>query len=167
MTMIGPTPGHRVKQLEVRTRKANGRNRSRLVEVAIKEPVVTTPGYSKSLPSASPSKHSRSPSKHHLPGEEGVENAYDMNDPPVEPFPMPHKKVCCYSMAGHTTSYQKFRCRMTISANGYNKRRTSSTSCWSWKPPLCHGCVRFAKGMGCTDARIACISRFFVPIAAA
>ncbi|KAI6026681.1 hypothetical protein BKA83DRAFT_4124303 [Pisolithus microcarpus] len=56
MTMIGPTPGHRVKQLEVRTRKANGRNRSRLVEVAIKEPVVTTTGHSKLFPSSSPSK---------------------------------------------------------------------------------------------------------------
>ncbi|KAI6027874.1 hypothetical protein BKA83DRAFT_4123754 [Pisolithus microcarpus] len=56
MTMISPTPGHRVKQLEVRTRKANGRNRSRLVEVAIKEPVVTTTGHSKLFPSSSPSK---------------------------------------------------------------------------------------------------------------
>ncbi|KAI5981079.1 hypothetical protein EDD15DRAFT_2197779 [Pisolithus albus] len=93
MTMIGPTPGHRVKQLEVRTRNASGRNRSRLVEVAIKEPVVTTPGRSKSFPSSSPSKYSRSPSKYHLQGEEGVENSYVMNDPPVEPLPIPRKKM--------------------------------------------------------------------------
>ncbi|KAI6001994.1 hypothetical protein EDD15DRAFT_2192690 [Pisolithus albus] len=93
MTMIGPTPGHRVKQLEVRTRNASGRNRSRLVEVAIKEPVVTTPGRSKSFPSSSPSKYSRSPSKYHLQGEEGVENSYVMNDPPVEPLPIPRKKT--------------------------------------------------------------------------
>ncbi|KAI5986651.1 hypothetical protein EDD15DRAFT_2373117 [Pisolithus albus] len=93
MTMIGPTPGHRVKQLEVRTRNASGRNRSRLVEVAIKEPVVTTPGRSKSFPSSSPSKCSRSPSKYHLQGEEGVENSYVMNDPPVEPLLILRKKT--------------------------------------------------------------------------
>ncbi|KAI6009026.1 hypothetical protein EDC04DRAFT_2610752, partial [Pisolithus marmoratus] len=92
MTMIGPTPGHRVKQLEVRTRKSNGQYRSRLVEVAIKAPVMANSGHSKSSPSSSPSKYSRSPSKHQFQAEDGVELVFDMNDPPVDPIPIPRKK---------------------------------------------------------------------------
>ncbi|KAI6015769.1 hypothetical protein BKA83DRAFT_4129225 [Pisolithus microcarpus] len=93
MTMIGPTPGHRVKQLEVRSCKANGQNRSRLVEVAIKEPVVTTPGHTGSFPSSLPSKYSRLPSKHQFQTEDGVENVYDMNEATGDPMPIPRKKV--------------------------------------------------------------------------
>ncbi|KAI5980780.1 hypothetical protein EDC04DRAFT_2617987 [Pisolithus marmoratus] len=90
VTMISPSPGHWVKQLEVRTRKANGRHRSQLVEVATKEPAMTTPA--RSFPSSSPSKHSMSPSKHYFQSDDGVDNTFDMNDPPVEPMRLSQKK---------------------------------------------------------------------------
>ncbi|KAI6102125.1 hypothetical protein F5141DRAFT_1065637 [Pisolithus sp. B1] len=88
--MIGSTPGQRVKQLEIRTWKANGWQRSQLVEVAIKEPVVETP-VNPSL-SSLPTKQSRSPSKHQFLSEDGVDNVFDMNYPPMEPMILPQKK---------------------------------------------------------------------------
>ncbi|KAI6010386.1 hypothetical protein BKA83DRAFT_4132739 [Pisolithus microcarpus] len=54
---------------------------------------MTMHGHSKSFSSTSPSKYSRSPSKHQFQTEDGVENAYDMNDPPVHPMPIPCKKM--------------------------------------------------------------------------
>ncbi|KAI6127599.1 hypothetical protein EDD16DRAFT_1702332 [Pisolithus croceorrhizus] len=80
MMMIGSTPGQRVKQLEIRMRKANGRQRSRLVEVPIKEPVLETP--LNPSPSSSPTKQSRSPSKRQFLSADGVDNVFDMNYPP-------------------------------------------------------------------------------------
>ncbi|KAI6011836.1 hypothetical protein EDC04DRAFT_2609704 [Pisolithus marmoratus] len=90
MIMIGSTPGQWVKQLEIRTWKANGQQRSQLVEVAIKEQVVKTPV--NPSPSLSPTKQSRSPSKGQFPFEDGVDNVLDMNYPPVEPMRLPQKK---------------------------------------------------------------------------
>ncbi|KAI6018283.1 hypothetical protein EDC04DRAFT_2607885 [Pisolithus marmoratus] len=90
VTMIGPSPGHQVKQLEVRTWKANGQHRSQLVEVATKEPAMTTPAHS--FPSSSLSKHSMSLSKHYFQSDDGVDNTFDMNDPPVEPMRLLQKK---------------------------------------------------------------------------
>ncbi|KAI6046658.1 hypothetical protein EDC04DRAFT_2597793 [Pisolithus marmoratus] len=91
VTMIGPSPGHQVKQLEVRTQKANGWHRSQLVEVATKEPAMTTPACS--FPSSSLSKHSMSLSKHYFQSDDGVDNTFDMNDPPVEPMRLSQKKA--------------------------------------------------------------------------
>ncbi|KAI5989479.1 hypothetical protein EDD15DRAFT_2364372 [Pisolithus albus] len=87
MTMIGPTPGLRVKQLEVRTRKDSGRNRSRLVEVAIKQSNVTSP--MRSSPLSTPSKHSRSPSKQHFWSVDDETNVADMAQPPIDPIRLP------------------------------------------------------------------------------
>ncbi|KAI6098938.1 hypothetical protein EV401DRAFT_1895031 [Pisolithus croceorrhizus] len=91
MMMIGSTPGQRVKQLEIRMRKANGRQRSRLVEVPIKEPVLETP--LNPSPSSSPTKQSRSPSKRQFLSADGVDNVFDMNYPPVEPMRLPRTKM--------------------------------------------------------------------------
>ncbi|KAI5981036.1 hypothetical protein EDD15DRAFT_2380556 [Pisolithus albus] len=87
MTMIGPTPRLRVKQLEVRTRKDSGRNRSRLVEVAIKQSNVTSPMHSSCL--STPSKHSRSPSKQHFWSVDDETNVADMAQPPIDPIRLP------------------------------------------------------------------------------
>ncbi|KAI6142713.1 hypothetical protein BKA82DRAFT_4017955 [Pisolithus tinctorius] len=91
MRMIGCTAGHRVKQLEVKTRTTSGRSRSRLVEVAIAQPDATSTVHS---PRSSPSKHSRSPSKQHMhTDEDALDMEYDDNAPPVEPLQLPRKKT--------------------------------------------------------------------------
>ncbi|KAI6098420.1 hypothetical protein EDD16DRAFT_1527190 [Pisolithus croceorrhizus] len=90
MMMISSTPGHWVKQLEVRMWQANGQTRLQLAEVAIKEPVMKTL-VNPSL-SSSPTKQSRSPSKHQFLSKDGVGNVFDMNYPPVEPMRLPCKK---------------------------------------------------------------------------
>ncbi|KAI5993014.1 hypothetical protein EDD15DRAFT_2367807 [Pisolithus albus] len=91
LTMIGATPGLRVKQLEVKTRKNKGRTRSRLVQVPIKPSNVTSPINSSCL--STPSKHSRSPSKPHFRFAHDEANADDMNPPPLEPLRLPRKKT--------------------------------------------------------------------------
>ncbi|KIN95844.1 hypothetical protein M404DRAFT_33806 [Pisolithus tinctorius Marx 270] len=91
MRMIGHTAGHRVKQLEVKTRTTSGRSRSRLVEVAITQPDATSTVHS---PCSSPSKHSCLPSKQHMhTDEDALDMEYDDNAPPVEPLQLPRKKV--------------------------------------------------------------------------
>ncbi|KAI6138394.1 hypothetical protein BKA82DRAFT_4366513 [Pisolithus tinctorius] len=91
MRMIGPTLGHRVKQLEVKTRRTGGRYRSRLVEVAIKQPDPTTPVHS---PQSSPSKHSRSRSHKYF--DAWADSAFDGHEsmsPPVQQLMLPQKKT--------------------------------------------------------------------------
>ncbi|KAI6153270.1 hypothetical protein BKA82DRAFT_4011589 [Pisolithus tinctorius] len=91
MRMIGPTLGHRVKQLEVKTRRTGGRYRSRLVEVAIKQPDPATPVHS---PRSSPSKHSRSRSHKYF--DAWADSAFDGHEsmsPPVQQLMLPRKKT--------------------------------------------------------------------------
>ncbi|KAI6156685.1 hypothetical protein BKA82DRAFT_4345750 [Pisolithus tinctorius] len=91
MRMIGPTPGHRVKQLEVKTRRTGGRYRSRLVEVAIKQPDPATPVHS---PRSSPSKHSRSRSHKYF--DAWADSAFDGHEsmsPPVQQLMLLRKKT--------------------------------------------------------------------------
>ncbi|KIO08888.1 hypothetical protein M404DRAFT_22705 [Pisolithus tinctorius Marx 270] len=92
MRMIGPTPGHQVKQLEVKTQRTGGRYRSQLVEVAIKQPDPTTPVHS---PRSSPSKHSRSCSHKYF--DAWADSAFDGHEsmsPPVQQLMLLRKKVC-------------------------------------------------------------------------
>ncbi|KAI6104909.1 hypothetical protein EDD16DRAFT_1517261 [Pisolithus croceorrhizus] len=89
--MIGSTPGQQVKQLAIRMWKANGWQRSQLVEVAIKEPVVETPVNPSS--SSLLTKQSRSPSKHQFLSKDGVDNVFNINYPPMEPMRLPQKKM--------------------------------------------------------------------------
>ncbi|KAI6156654.1 hypothetical protein BKA82DRAFT_33022 [Pisolithus tinctorius] len=91
MRMIGPTPGHRVKQLEVKTRRTGGRYRSQLVEVAIKQPDPATPVHS---PRSSPSKHSRSRSHKYFDAwADSAFNGHESMSPPVQQLMLPRKKT--------------------------------------------------------------------------
>ncbi|KAI6017514.1 hypothetical protein EDC04DRAFT_2608003 [Pisolithus marmoratus] len=92
ITMIGPTPGHRVKQLQVKKQKANGRYRSRLVEVRSKESNSTS--HDCISPSSSPSKNSRFSSKHQFSEcEDGLDLEYNVHETPDKPLQAPHKKT--------------------------------------------------------------------------
>ncbi|KAI6143955.1 hypothetical protein BKA82DRAFT_4017187 [Pisolithus tinctorius] len=91
MRMIGPTPGHRVKQLEVKTWRTGGRYRSRLVEVVIKQPDPTTPVH---FPRSSPSKHSRSCSHKYFDAwADSAFNRHESMSPPVQQLMLPQKKT--------------------------------------------------------------------------
>ncbi|KAI6043313.1 hypothetical protein EDC04DRAFT_2600203 [Pisolithus marmoratus] len=108
MTMIGPTPGHCVKQLKVRMHKGNGQKKTQLVEVAIDESNVASPMHSSHMSSLS--KCSTSPSKQHFWLEDELEDANDMNQSPVESLRLPHKTQNDYILEAPPTPRNCTKC---------------------------------------------------------
>ncbi|KIN94246.1 hypothetical protein M404DRAFT_35256 [Pisolithus tinctorius Marx 270] len=152
MRMIGRTAGHRVKQLEVKTRTTSGWNRSRLVEVAIEQHQAASTVHS---PRSSPSKHSRSPSKHHMHTvEDALDMQHDNNAPSVEPLRLLRKMTqndYIWEWLPHKEEFMKVLLELEAPPNPRNCIKWTQTGAQlhlGHNRSACHSAPSHANGTG-------------------